>query len=68
MKQRTTIYLNCDLHRALRKKASATKQPMSRLVREAIKVSLAEDFIDLVALDRRKKEQSLPFEDVVNRL
>jgi hypothetical protein len=41
---------------------------MSSLVQEAIKLSLAEDSIDLAVFDERKKERSLPFEDVVKKL
>ena len=41
---------------------------MSELVQEAIKHSLAEDSIDLAAFQERKKERSLPFEDVVKKL
>jgi hypothetical protein len=41
---------------------------MSELVQEAIKLSLAEDSVDLAAFDERKKEPSLAFEDVVRKL
>jgi len=34
---------------------------MSELVQEAIKLSLAEDSIDLSAFEQRRKEPSLPF-------
>ena len=66
--KRTTIYLDSDLHRALRIKAAETEYSMSELVQEAIKLSLAEDSIDLAAFDERKKERSLPFGDVVKKL
>lgn len=66
--KRTTIYLDSDLHRALRIKAAETEYSMSELVQEAIKLSLAEDSIDLAAFDERKKERSLSFEDVVKKL
>ena len=66
--KRTTIYLDSDLHHALRIKAAETENSMSELVQEAIKLSLAEDAIDLAAFDERKKERSLPFEDVVKKL
>jgi len=66
--KRTTIYLDSDLHRALRIKAAETEYSMSELVQEAIKLSLAEDSIDLAAFDERKKERSLPFDDVVKKL
>ena len=66
--KRTTVYLDSDLHHALRIKAAETEHSMSELVQEAIKLSLAEDSIDLAAFDERKKEPSLPFEDVLKKL
>ena len=66
--KRTTVYLDSDLHHALRIKAAETEYSMSELVQEAIKLSLAEDSIDLAAFNERKKERSLPFEDVVKKL
>ena len=66
--KRTTVYLDSDLHRALRIKAAQTDLSMSELVQEAIKFSLAEDSIDLAAFGQRRKEPSLPFEDVLKKL
>ena len=66
--KRTTIYLDSDLHHALRIKAAETEHSMSELVQEAIKLSLAEDSIDLSAFEQRQKEPSLLFEDVLKKL
>ena len=66
--KRATIYLDSDLHRALRIKAAETEHSMSELVQEAIKLSLAEDSLDLSAFEQRRKEPSLPFEDVLKKL
>jgi predicted transcriptional regulator len=66
--KRATIYLDSDLHHALRIKAAETEHSMSELVQEAIKLSLAEDSIDLSAFEQRRKEPSLPFEDVLKKL
>ena len=66
--KRTTIYLDTDLHRALRIKAAETDNSMSELVSEAVKLSLVEDTIDKVALFERRKEPSLAFDDVLKRL
>jgi len=66
--KRTTIYLDSDLHHALRIKAAETEHSMSELVQDAIKLSLAEDSIDLSAFEQRRKEPSLPFEDVLKKL
>jgi len=66
--KRTTIYLDSDLHHALRIKAAETEHSMSELVEEAIKFSLAEDSADLAAFEERRKEPSLAFEDVLKNL
>jgi predicted transcriptional regulator len=66
--KRTTIYLDADIHHALRIKAAETENSMSELIEEAIKTSLAEDSIDLAAFEERKNEPSLAFEDVLKRL
>jgi len=66
--KRTTIYLDSDLHRALRIKAAQMERPMSELVEEAVRYSLAEDSIDLAAFDERKDEPSLAFEGVLKKL
>lgn len=66
--KRTTVYLNSNLHHALRIKAAATNNTISELVEEAVKISLAEDSIDLAAFQQRRKEPSLAFEDVLKSL
>jgi len=59
--KRTTIYLDSGLHHALRVKAAETEHSMSELVAEAVRVSLAEDEVDLAAFHERRKEPSLAF-------
>ncbi len=66
--KRTTFYIDNHLHHALRIKSAETEQSMSELVQEAIKLSLAEDSIDLAAFEDRRKESSLPFENVLKKL
>jgi plasmid stability protein len=66
--KRTTIYIDPQLHRALRIKAAETDHSMSDLIREAIRISLAEDAIDLEAIRQRKHEPSIPFERVLKDL
>jgi hypothetical protein len=66
--KRTTIYLDNQLHRALRIKAMETENSMSELIEEAIKISLAEDSIDLAAFEERKNESSIAFENVLKSL
>jgi hypothetical protein len=66
--KRATVYLEADIHRALRLKAAETDRSVSDLVNEAVKRSLAEDAEDLAAFELRLKEPDLPFEDVVKDL
>lgn len=66
--KRATVYLDPDIHRALRLKAVETDRTMSDLVNEAIQLALAEDAEDLSAFDQRDMEPNLPFEDVVKEL
>jgi plasmid stability protein len=66
--KRATVYLDQDIHRALRVKAAETDRTMSDLVNEAIQLALAEDAEDLAAFDQRSMEPNLPFEDVVKEL
>jgi predicted HicB family RNase H-like nuclease len=41
--KRSTIYLDSELHHALRIKAADTEHSISELVNEAVKLALAED-------------------------
>lgn len=63
-----TVYLDSDLHRALRVKAAQTEYSVSELVNEAVENALKEDSIDLEAFEKRKKESLLTFEDVLKKL
>lgn len=66
--KRATIYFDPDLHRALRLKAAATDRPVSDIVNDAVRESLAEDADDLAAFEARTAEPSLDFESVVKDL
>ena len=66
--RRATIYLDTELHRALRLKAVAMDSSISEIVSDAVKRSLEEDAYDLAAFDARRKEPTLEFEDVVRDL
>ena len=67
-RKRATVYFDPALHRALRFKAAETDRPLSELVNEAVRYSLAEDAEDLAAFDERADEPDLPFEAVVKEL
>lgn len=66
--KRATIYLDADLHRAVRMKAVEIEKSVSDLVNAALRQSLAEDADDLAAFRDRAKEPNLDFEAVVKRL
>ena len=66
--KRATVYFDPELHRALRLKAVETDRSLSELVNEAVKLTLAEDAVDLAAFEERATEPDLPFESVVKDL
>lgn len=66
--KRATIYLDADLHRAVRMKAAEIEKSVSDLVNAALRHSLAEDADDLAAFGDRAKESNLDFEAVVKDL
>jgi predicted transcriptional regulator len=65
---RATVYLDPELHKALRLKAVETSQSFSKLVNDAIRESLAEDAEDIAAFDERAKEPLISYEAMVKRL
>jgi len=66
--RRATVYLDPELHRALRVKAAETDQSISDLVNEAVRYTLSEDAEDLAAYRARAKEPNLDFESVLKDL
>jgi len=66
--KRATIYLDSELHRALRMKAAETSCSISEIVNNAVKLALAEDAEDLAAFEERAKEPLVSFEDVLKEL
>ncbi|MDF1523984.1 MAG: ribbon-helix-helix domain-containing protein [Trueperaceae bacterium] len=66
--KRATIYLDAEVHRALRLKAAATNRSMSEMVNEAVRMALAEDAVDLAVVGQRVAESSVSFEAFVQDL
>ena len=66
--KRTTVYLESDLHKALKVKAAETDQSVSELVSGAVRRSLQEDAEDLAVFKRRAREPNLAFETVLKDL
>jgi predicted transcriptional regulator len=66
--KRATIYLDPDLHKALRLKAIETSRSVSELVNEAIREALAEDAEDITAFEERVGEPLISYDEMVKRL
>jgi len=66
--KRSTVYLDADLHRALKVKSAETEYTISELVNEAVRKDLAEDAVDLASIEERKNEPLMPFEEVLKKL
>jgi len=66
--KRTTIYLDPDLHKALRLKAVAISRSVSELVNDAVRDCLAEDAEDIEAFEERAKESLISYDEMVKRL
>ena len=65
---RSTVYLESDLHQALRLKAAHSKRSMSDIVNEALRQALSEDQEDLTAVRARAGEPALNYEDFLAKL
>lgn len=66
--KRSTIYFDPDIHKALRMKAAVMDASISDVVNAAVRESLSEDAADLEVFEKRRREPSLDFEDVVKAM
>lgn len=66
--KRATIYLDPDLHKALRLKSAETSRSISELVNNAIKEALAEDAEDIATFEERAREPLISYDEMVKRL
>ena len=66
--KRSTIYLNPDLHQALRLKSIETSQSMSEIINSILKNALSEDAEDLEAFEKRADEPLISYEEMVKKL
>jgi plasmid stability protein len=62
MPKRATVYLEPELHTALKVKAAHTERSMSELVNDAVRESLREDQEDLQAFADRAAEPVMTYE------
>jgi plasmid stability protein len=66
--KRTTVYLDQELHQALRLKAAVTDRSMSDLINEMIRERLSEDAEDLKAFRDRADEPVISYESLLQEL
>jgi len=66
--KRATVYLDPDLHKALRLKSAETSRSISELVNNAIKEALAEDAEDISAFEERAREPLISYDEMIKRL
>jgi plasmid stability protein len=66
--KRVTVYFDSAVHKALRLRAAAADRSVSDMVNDAVRLSLAEDAVDLESFSKRGKEKSVSFENFVTGL
>ena len=66
--KRATVYLDPELHKALRLKAVETSRSVSELVNNAVREALAEDAEDISAFEERVGEPLISYDEMVKRL
>jgi hypothetical protein len=66
--KRTTIYLEPDLHKALKLKAIETSSSMSELINTAVKESIIEDVDDNEAFAERVSEELVSYDAMIRKL
>ena len=66
--RRATVYLEPEVHRALKLKAAVSDRSISEIVNEAVRLALAEDAEDLAAFDDRVTEPDIDFGSFVKSL
>ena len=64
----TTVYIESKLLQAVKMKAVQGRTNVSRLINEALKLSLREDLTDLAAISSRHHESATAFESVLHGL
>ncbi len=66
--KRATVYLDLELHKALRLKAVETSASVSELINIAVRESIAEDADDLAAFTARSKDPLIGYDEMVKKL
>jgi len=66
--KRTTIYLEPNLHKALRMKSAETSRSISELINQLVREQLLEDAEDLQAFRERADEPVISYEALLEDL
>ena len=66
--RRATVYLDPEIHRALKLKAAYSDQSISEMVNDAVRLALAEDAEDLEAFDARVSKPDVDCDSFVKKL
>jgi len=66
--KRTTVYLEQELHQALRLKAAVTDRSISEIINEMVRERLAEDADDLKTIRERADEPVISYEELLEDL
>jgi hypothetical protein len=66
--KRSTIYLDPDLHRAVKIKSADTSRSISDIINDALRASIREDQEDLAAFDDRAAEPVISYEALLKKL
>lgn len=66
--KRSTVYLDPELHQALKIQAVETSSNISELINLAVKDALREDREDLATFEERANEPTISFEKLLKKL
>lgn len=66
--KRSTIYLDPELHRAIRLKSAHTNRSISDIVNDSLREALREDQEDLDAFEKRASEPVMSYETLLAKL
>ena len=66
--KRATVYIEPELHKAVRLKSAHTNRTISDIVNESLRVALAEDEEELRAFKERADEPNISYEEFLAKL
>jgi plasmid stability protein len=66
--KRSTIYLDPELHRAVKLKSAHSNRSISDIVNDSLRSALREDEEDLAAFEERASEPVMSYEALLSKL